>query len=135
MKGFVTNIEQASLENEDFRRVIYTAKHCQLVVMAILAGEDIGEEVHDVDQFIRIEEGEGMSILDGVERNLTDGSVVVIPAGVRHNIKNTSDSEALKLYTLYAPPHHKDGTVHKTKEEALADDEHFDGVTTDDLKP
>ncbi len=133
MKGFVTNIEQATLENEDFRRVLYTAKHCQLVVMSIPAGSDIGEEVHDVDQFIRIEEGEGQSILDGVERELTDGSVVVIPAGVRHNIRNTSTSDALKLYSLYAPPHHKDGTVHKTKEEAEKDDEHFDGVTTDDL--
>jgi mannose-6-phosphate isomerase-like protein (cupin superfamily) len=133
MKGFVTNIEEASLENDEFRRVLYTAKHCQLVVMSIPSGEDIGEEVHDGDQFIRVEEGEGQSILDGVERDLTDGSVVVIPAGVRHNIKNTSTSDALKLYTLYAPPHHKDGTVHTTKEAALEDEEHFDGVTTDEL--
>ncbi|MEK7511040.1 MAG: cupin domain-containing protein [Patescibacteria group bacterium] len=133
MKGFVTNIEAETLENEDFRRVLYTAEHCQLVVMSIAAGEDIGEEVHDVDQFIRIEEGEGQSILDGVERDLTDGSVVVIPAGVRHNIKNMSSSDALKLYTLYAPPHHEDATVHKTKKDALKDDEHFDGETTDTL--
>lgn len=133
MKGFVTNIEAVTLENEDFRRVLYTAEHSQLVVMSISAGEDIGEEVHDVDQFIRIEEGEGQSILDGVERDLTDGSVVVIPAGVRHNIKNTSQSDALKLYTLYSPPHHKDAIVHKTKADALKDDEHFEGKTTDDL--
>lgn len=133
MKGFVTNIEAATLENEDFRRVLYTTKHCQLVVMSIPAQEDIGEEVHDVDQFIRIEEGEGQSILDGVERDLTDGSVVVIPAGVKHNIKNTSLSDALKLYTLYAPPHHKDGTVHATKADAAADEEHFTGETTDEL--
>ena len=133
MKGHVTNIEQETLENEDFRRVLYTAKNCQLVVMSIPSGGDIGEEVHDVDQFIRIEEGEGKSILDGVERDLTDGSAVVIPAGVRHNIKNTSGSDALKLYSLYAPPHHKDGTVHKTKEDAEKDNEHFDGVTTDEL--
>ena len=133
MKGYVTNIEQETLENEDFRRVLYTAKNCQLVVMSIPSGGDIGEEVHDVDQFIRIEEGEGKSILDGVERDLTDGSAVVIPAGVRHNIKNTSGSDALKLYSLYAPPHHKDGTVHKTKEDAEKDNEHFDGVTTDEL--
>ncbi len=133
MKGFVTNIEQQTLENEDFRRVLYTAKNCQLVLMSLPAGTDIGEEVHDVDQFIRVEEGEGQSILDGVERDLTDGSVIVIPAGVRHNIKNTSGSDALKLYTLYAPPHHKDATVHATKDEAEKDTEHFDGVTTDDL--
>jgi len=133
MRGFVTNISLAALENEDFRRVLYTAKHCQLVLMTIPAGEDIGEEVHDVDQFIRIEEGEGQSILDGVERDLTDGSAVVIPAGTRHNIKNTSTSETLKLYTVYAPPHHKDCTVHKTKADALADKEHFDGETTEDL--
>ncbi|HEX5774706.1 MAG TPA: cupin domain-containing protein [Candidatus Paceibacterota bacterium] len=133
MKGYVTNIESATLENEDFRRVLYTAKHCQLVLMSIPAGEDIGEEVHDGDQFVRIEEGEGQSILDGVERDLTDGSVIVIPAGVRHNVRNTSESDALKLYTLYAPPHHKDATVHATKADALVDDEHFDGGTTDDL--
>lgn len=135
MKGFVTNIEQVSLENENFRQVLYTAKNCQLVLMAIPAREEIGEEVHDVDQFIRVEEGEGQSILDGVERDLTDGSVVIIPAGVRHNIKNTSASDSLKLYTIYAPPHHKDCVIHTTKEEAEADDEHFDGQTTDDLDP
>jgi mannose-6-phosphate isomerase-like protein (cupin superfamily) len=134
MKGYVTNIEQVTLENENFRRVLYTAKHCQLVLMSLPGGQDIGEEVHDVDQFIRIEEGEGQSILDGVERDLTAGSVVVIPAGVRHNIKNTSPGDALKLYTLYAPPHHKDGTVHATKADAEKDEEEFDGVTTDDLE-
>lgn len=130
MKGFITNIEEETLENEDYRRVLYTAEHCQLVVMSIPAGEDIGEEVHDVDQFIRIEEGEGQSILDGVECGLTDGSAVVIPAGVRHNIKNTSSSDALKLYTLYAPPHHEDAIVHKTKQDAEDDDEHYRGQTT-----
>lgn len=133
MKGFVTNIEAVTLENEDFRRVLYTAERSQLVVMSVPAGEDIGEEVHDVDQFIRVEEGEGQSVLDGVERDLTDGSVVVIPAGVRHNIINTSKSDALKLYTLYSPPHHEDAIVHKTKADALNDDEHFAGGTTDDL--
>ncbi len=101
MKGFVTNIEQEALENEDFRRVLYTAEHCQLVLMSIAPSDDIGEEVHDVDQLIRIEEGEGQSVLDGVERGLSDGSVVVIPAGVRHNIRNLSDDESLKLYTLH----------------------------------
>lgn len=135
MKGFVTNIEAVTLENDDFRRVLYTAEHAQLVAMSIPAGEAIGEEVHDVDQFIRIEEGEGQSILDGVERELTDGSAVVIPAGVRHNIINTSKSDALKLYTLYSPPHHADAVVHKTKADAFNDDEHFEGQTTDDLTP
>ncbi len=134
MKGFVTNIEQEALENEHFRKVLYTAHNCQLVLMSIPAGGEIGEEVHtEGDQFIRIEEGEGQSILDGVERDLTDGSVIIIPAGVRHNIKNTSSSDALKIYTLYAPPHHKDGTVHATKADAEADTEHFDGQTTDAL--
>jgi mannose-6-phosphate isomerase-like protein (cupin superfamily) len=131
MKGYVANIEAATLENEDFRRVLYTARHCQLVLMSIPAGEDIGEEVHDVDQFIRIEEGEGKSVLDGVEHGLSDGSVIVIPAGTRHNIMNTSASDALKLYTLYAPPHHKDGTVHPTKEDAFKDEEHFEGGTSE----
>ncbi len=135
MKGFVSNIEQETLENEDFRRVLYTAEHCQLVLMCIPAGGEIGEEVHDVDQFIRIEEGEGESILDGVERDLTDGSVIIIPAGVRHNIKNVLPDEPLKLYSLYAPPHHKDATVHRTKEDAMKSEEEFDGETTDDLTP
>lgn len=133
MKGFVTNIEKEALENEEFRRVLYTAKNSQLVLMSIPAGEEIGEEVHDVDQFIRVEEGEGQSILNGVECDLEGGSAVVIPAGVRHNIKNTSKSDALKLYTLYAPPHHEDGIVHHTKAEAEKDDEEFEGETTDDL--
>lgn len=134
MKGFVTNIEEAAHLNEDFRRVLYTAKHCQLVVMNIPVGEDIGEETHTLDQFIRIESGEGKSILDGVERDLTEGSAVIIPAGTRHNIVNTSASDALKLYSVYAPPNHKDGTVHVTKADALADEEeHFDGMTTETL--
>ncbi len=131
MKGYVTEIERATLENDDFRRVLYTAKHCQLVLMSIPAGEEIGEEVHeDGDQFLRIEEGEGKVVLDGEERALTDGTVIIVPAGVRHNIVNTSRDESLKLYTLYAPPHHKDGTVHATKAEAERDHEHFDGVTS-----
>lgn len=134
MKGYVTNIEELTLENKEFRRVLYTAKSCQLVLMSIPPGEEIGEEVHDVeDQFIRVEAGEGKSVLDGVERDLTDGSVVIVPAGVRHNIINRSKDTALKLYTLYAPPHHRDAVVHRTKEDAMKDEEHFDGVTTDTL--
>ena len=132
MKGYVTNIEELTLKNEDYRRVLYTAKSSQLVLMCIPKGKEIGEEVHDVeDQFIRIEQGEGKSVLNGVERDLTDGSVVIVPAGVRHNIINVSKESPLKLYTLYAPPHHRDAVVHKTKEDAMKDDEHFDGVVTD----
>lgn len=133
MKGFVTNIEKETLGNEDFRRVLYTAENSQLVVMCIAPNDDIGEEVHDVDQFIRIEKGEGQSVLNDVERDLTDGSVIVIPAGVKHNIKNTSATEPMKLYTLYSPPHHEDGVVHHTKAEAEKDNEHFVGETTDSL--
>ncbi len=131
MKGFIGNIEELTLENETFRTVLYTGKHSQLVVMSISAGEDIGEETHTLDQFIRIEEGEGKAVLDGVETPIADGTVVIIPAGCRHNIVNTSRDEALKLYTLYAPPEHKDKTVHATKADAKASDEHFDGVTTE----
>ncbi len=131
MNGYVTNIEQQTLENEYFRQVLYTAKNCQLVLMSLPPGEDIGEEVHQLDQFIRCESGTGKTILDGVEHEYTDGSVVLIPAGTRHNIINTSADKPMKLYTLYAPPNHKDGTVHKTKADAEKDEEHFDGVTTE----
>jgi mannose-6-phosphate isomerase-like protein (cupin superfamily) len=128
MKGFVTNIEQASVENEYFRKVLYTDARLQLVVMSLKPNEDIGEEVHELDQFIRVEAGEGTSVLDGEEHELRDGSVVVIPQGTRHNIINTSSERPMKLYTLYAPPNHKDGTIHKTKAEAEADEgEHYGG--------
>jgi mannose-6-phosphate isomerase-like protein (cupin superfamily) len=122
MKGYVSNIEQLSLENEYFRKVLYTDTNVQLVVMALKPGEDIGEEVHQLDQFIRIEKGEGRSVLDGEEHALAAGSAVIIPSGTRHNIIN-SGGEAMKLYTLYAPPNHKDGTVHKTKAEATEAEE------------
>lgn len=118
MKGYVTNIEQDTLGNENFRRVLYTAQHCQLVVMSLKPGEAIGEEVHQLDQFIRCESGSGKTVLDGVEHAYTDGFAVLIPSGTRHNIINTSSDTPMKLYTLYAPPNHKDGTVHKTKAEA-----------------
>src|SRR5579883_3126621 len=117
MKGYVANIEKLSLENENFRQVLYTDKNSQLVLMSLRAGEDIGEEVHDVDQFLRVEKGAGQAILDGVSHDIADGSVIVVPAGTRHNIIN-SGSESMKLYTLYMPPHHRDGVVHKTKVEA-----------------
>ena len=130
MKGYVTNIEKAATENSNFRKVLYTAKNSQLVVMSLQPKEDIGEEVHTLDQFIRIEQGEGKAVLDGVEYGIENGSAVVIPAGTKHNIINTSDEE-MKLYTIYSPPEHRDGVVHTTKAEAMADDEHFDGKTTE----
>ncbi len=120
MKGYTTNIEKESLENSNFRKVLYTDERLQLVVMSLLPGEDIGEEVHTLDQFIRVESGEAKAILDGEEMILSDGSVIIVSAGARHNLINTSSTESLKLYTLYAPPNHKDGTIHKTKEEAMA---------------
>lgn len=131
MKGYVTNIEQSTLENEAFRKVLYTSRHMQLVLMSIVPEGEIGAETHELDQFIRVEEGEGKAVLDGVEHPLSDGSAVVIPAGTLHNIINTSVSDALKLYTLYGPPEHKDGTFRETKEDAEAQEEHFDGVTTE----
>ena len=131
MKGYVTNIEKDSLENDNFRKVLYTAKNSQLVVMSIKLGEDIGEEVHELDQFIRCEAGEGKAVLDGVEHEISDGYAVIIPAGTKHNIINTSSDKLLKLYTIYSPPEHRDGVLHQTKEQAMADDEHFNGKTTE----
>ena len=132
MKGFVANIEQASLENKYFRKVLYTDTRVQLVVMSLLPGEEIGEEVHQLDQFIRVEKGEGRAVLNGVAHPIKDGSAVIVPQGTLHNIVNTSSEHPLKLYTLYAPPNHKDGTIHKTKREAEADEgEHFDGKTSE----
>lgn len=130
MKGYVTNIEKDSLDNEYFRKVLYTDERLQLVVMSLRPNEDIGEEVHQLDQFIRVEAGEGKAVLGGEEQALPTGSVVIIPSGTKHNIINTSSEKPLKLYTLYAPPNHKDGTIHKTKAEAEAEEEHFDGKTT-----
>ena len=132
MKGYITNIEKLSLENENFREVLYTAKNSQLVVMSLKPNEDIGEEVHQLDQFIRCESGQGKAILDDVEHTISDGFVVVVPAGTKHNIINTSSEKELKLYTLYSPPNHKDGVIHVTKADAEADEsEHFEGKTTE----
>ena len=128
MKGYITNIEKATAENADYRRVLYTAKNSQLVLMSLKAGEEIGEEVHHLDQFIRIEEGKCKVILDGVESIMEEDYAVVIPAGTKHNVINISASD-LKLYSIYSPPEHKDGTVHKTKADAT--EEHFDGKTTE----
>lgn len=131
MKGYVSNIEQISLKNDNFRKVLYTTKHCQLVVMSLQPGEDIGMEVHQLDQFLRCESGRGKAVLDGVEHEISDGFVIIVPAGANHNIINTSPDQPMKLYTLYAPPNHRDGVVHETKEQAEADDEHFDGKITE----
>ena len=121
MAGYVTDIEKKTLQNEYFRQVLFTGPYSQLVVMAIAPGDDIGMETHDdVDQFIRVEAGAGKAVLNGEEHTLEDGSAVVIPAGTQHNIVNTSPSEPLKLYTIYTPPEHPDGTVHKNKAEAIA---------------
>ncbi len=132
MKGFIENIEKDTLENEYFRKVLYTAKNSQLVVMSLKPKEEIGEEVHHLDQFLRIEEGEGLAVLNDVPTVIKKDFVIVVPAGTKHNIVNTSDAHAMKLYTLYAPPEHRDGTIHKTKADALADKgDEFTGKTTE----
>jgi mannose-6-phosphate isomerase-like protein (cupin superfamily) len=132
MHGYYGDIERLTLENENFRKVLYTAKHSQLVVMSLKPGEDIGAEMHTLDQFIRCEAGQGVAILAGEERPMTDGVSVVVPAGVEHNVRNTSSNTAMKLYTIYSPPEHRDGTIHATKADAMAGtDDHFDGKTTE----
>ena len=130
MKGFVHDIENLAVKNNEFRRVLYTAKHCQLVVMTLKPSEEIGAEVHTLDQFFRVEVGTGEAILDGVRTTIHAGFAVVVPAGTNHNIINTGRSP-MKLYTVYAPPNHRDGVVHHTRKDAEADNEHFDGKTTE----
>ena len=131
MDGYIDNIEKITLENENFRKVLYTARHSQLVVMNLLPGEDIGEEVHTLDQFLRVEKGTGKAVLDGKETLIGDGSAIIVPSGTRHNIINTSAEKPMKLYTIYSPPNHADGSVHPTKSAAEVEDEHFDGKTTE----
>lgn len=132
MKGFASNIEKETLENKNFRRVLYTSKYSQLVLMSLKPNEEIGMEVHpENDQFFRIEKGEGICVIDGNEYQLTDGVAIVVPAGAQHNVKNTSETEELKLYTIYSPAHHKDGIIRSTKQEAEANEETFDGKTTE----
>ena len=132
MKGFKANIEKETLENSNFRKVLYTGKHSQLVLMSLSPKEDIGMETHtENDQFFRFEAGQGKVIIDGNEYEVGDGVAVVVPAGAKHNIINTSDSKELKMYTIYSPAHHKDGVVRATKKEAEANDEEFDGKTTE----
>ncbi|MBU4479919.1 cupin domain-containing protein [Patescibacteria group bacterium] len=132
MKGFIQNIENLTKENTNFRKVLYTGKHSQLVLMSLKPMEDIGMEVHeDTDQFFRVDAGKGKVVLDDVETMIEDGFAIIIPAGTQHNVINTSETEDMKLYTIYSPAHHQDGVTHPTKEEAEADTEHFDGTTTE----
>ena len=128
MKGYVTNIEKETLENENYRKVLYTASKSQLVLMCIQPGDEIGTEIHELDQFIRLEAGAATVTLDGVEHQVEDDWAVVIPAGTKHNVVNTGTTP-LKLYSIYSPPDHKDGTLHATKADEA--EEHFDGVTTE----
>ena len=130
-KGFSANLEQETLKNTDFRRVIYTGRHSQLVLMAIAPGGEIGEETHDEhDQFFRFEQGEGLVTIDGNKYRVIDGSGIIVPAGALHNVANTGKA-ALKLYTIYSPPEHMDKVVRRTKAEAMASEEHFDGKATE----
>jgi mannose-6-phosphate isomerase-like protein (cupin superfamily) len=132
MKGFVSKIEKDTLKNNNFRKVLYTAKHSQLVLMSLRPKEEIGMEVHkDNDQFFRFEKGQGKCIIDGHEYKIKDGFAVIVPAGARHNVINTSDKDDLKLYTIYSPAHHKDGIVRATKKEAVSHEAEFDGKTTE----
>jgi mannose-6-phosphate isomerase-like protein (cupin superfamily) len=132
MLGFHSNIEKDTIDNTDFRRVLYTGQHSQLVLMSLKPQEEIGLEVHaDNDQFFRIEQGQGVCLIDGHEYALSDGSAIVVPAGAEHNVVNTSQSADLKLYTIYSPAHHKDGIIRTTKQEAEANEVEFDGQTTE----
>jgi mannose-6-phosphate isomerase-like protein (cupin superfamily) len=132
VKGFKTGIEKDTLGNDDFRRVLYTGCHSQLVLMSLRPGEEIGEEVHtSVDQFFRFEEGQGKVTIDNCEYKVKDGDAVIVPAGARHNVTNTLKSKQLKLYTIYSPPEHQDKVVRHTRADALANPEEFDGKTTE----
>ncbi len=132
MKGYKENIEAAVLENDNFRKVVYTGAHSQLVLMSIAPNSEIGLETHEgTDQFFRFEKGTGKVLIDGNERLVSDGDAVIVPSGAKHNVINTSSFEALKLYTVYSPAHHKDGVVYATKAEAEKATEEFDGVTTE----
>jgi mannose-6-phosphate isomerase-like protein (cupin superfamily) len=132
MHGFNGNIEQETLANNNFRKVLYTGKNSQLVLMSLKPKEEIGMEVHqDNDQFFRFEQGNGKCVIDGNEYQVSDGSAIIVPAGAKHNVINTSKDTELKMYTIYSPPHHRDGVVHKTKAEAETDSEEFDGNTSE----
>ncbi len=130
MRGYIVDIKQEAGDNDNFRRVLYTSKNSQLVLMSIERGSEIGEEVHDLDQYICIESGRAKAIMDDSEHQVEGGHAIVIPAGLRHNIKNIG-KEPLKLYTIYSPPEHKDKVIHMTREDAIGDEDHFDGITTE----
>lgn len=131
-KGFKENIEQLTISNTYFRKVLYTGKHSQLVLMSLRPMEEIGEEIHeDGDQFFRFEQGEGRVIINELAYEVTDGDAVIVPAGAKHNVINTSDSKELKLYTIYSPPHHKDGIVRNTKQEAVENEAEFDQILSE----
>lgn len=132
MRGFKSAIEKDSLENNSFRKVLYTSKFSQLVLMSLLPNEEIGMETHaENDQFFRVEKGHGKCIIDGNEYMLADGDAVIVPVGAQHNVINVSTTEPLKLYTIYSPPHHKDGIVRPSKHDAEANEEEFEGITTE----
>ena len=130
MKGYVQNIEELTVKNEDFRHVLYTTKQSQLVLMALKPKGEIGEEAHKADQFFRVEEGSGEAVINGVRTAIRAGFAIIIPGGTNHNIINTG-TVYMKLYTIYSPPNHRDGVVHHTRADAEADNEHFDGKTTE----
>ena len=130
MKGYVQDIESLAVRNDKFRQVLYTAKNCQLVIMSLRPQEDIGAEIHKVDQFFRVEEGSGEAVLNGVRTAIHAGFAIIVPAGTNHNIINTG-SAPLKLYTIYAPPNHRDGVIHETRADAECDKEHFNVQTTE----
>ena len=129
--AYKDNIEQLTQHNENFRKVLYTAKFSQLVLMCLKPGEDAGEEMHYVDQFFRFEKGQGLAVIEGKEQKVGEGDGLVVSAGTKHNIINSSKSEPLKFYTIYSPPNHRDKTVHPTKQDAATDYEHFDGRTSE----
>lgn len=132
MKGYYGEIEKLTVANENFRQVLYTGKHSQLVLMNLRPGEEIGSEVHtENDQFFRFEQGNGKVVIDGNEYDVKDGDAIVVPSGAEHNVINSSTVESLKLYTIYSPAHHQDGIIRATKEEAEAQDAEFDGATTE----
>ena len=134
MQGYIANIEKITKENNNFRQVLYTGRYSQLVIMSLKPREEIGEEVHGLDQFLRVEEGKGKAIVGDKTYDIEDGTAIVVPAGTKHNVINTSADKPLKLYTIYSPPNHRDRVVHKTKQEAMSDEEHFDGIITEQEK-
>jgi mannose-6-phosphate isomerase-like protein (cupin superfamily) len=130
VKGYIEDIEKIARSNQNFRQVLYTAKYCQVVVMSLKPNEEIGMEVHRLDQFFRIESGNGEAILDGVKTDIREGFAILVPAGTNHNIIN-SGVGPMKLYTIYSPPNHRDKVLQETKADALSDNEKFDGKTTE----